>query len=507
MYYSSGCNCGCDYDCGCNTVPSTCCTTCSPITTTTTEPCVGEPCDELYNDECVIYNGPDLTCYGIKNGYTLTDIIEVIAAHLPSCAPVEICFTIATESVGDGESSCVTQPSAALWNGRVYYQPLAGDDCSTPLGYVYWSGTRWEYANGLGGGNEFYAYLPIPSEYPITSPAGPWIVVNPKVTMVSSTGGACPTTTTTTTSFPCPCTCITFNNTGKEPVVITWLSCADLTFNSYTLSGLSTYQVCGTNPTVASETVTINEGDSCIPSQGDCICNIPTTTTSTTSTTTTTTIPPCKCFSIIYSGIESAPVKAYSYRTCSTGTLVGGSIVVNTSVNICAREGSVTASGLSLFDNGLCTDGCTTTTTTIAPTTAAPSTTTTTIPPSTSTTTSTTSTTTTTTTLPPACNCVTFTNISGVSQSISYRNCNGVIIPTTILPNSTALYCGSNGVAVNPASVLISTGAPCVGGLCPTTTTTSTTTTTTTTAPGGTFELCFNALSCSFACNCPIALN
>ena len=54
MYYSSGCNCGCDYDCGCNTVPSTCCTTCSPIITTTTIPCIGEPCDELYNCECEV---------------------------------------------------------------------------------------------------------------------------------------------------------------------------------------------------------------------------------------------------------------------------------------------------------------------------------------------------------------------------------------------------------------------------------------------------------------------
>lgn len=475
MYYSSGCNCGCDYDCGCNTVPSTCCTTCSPIITTTTIPCIGEPCDELYNCECVTYSGPDLTCYGIINGTSLCDIIEIIATHLPNCVSTDICFTISENSLPS--TSCVTQPSLLLWNGKVYYQPKIGN-CSTTLGYVYWTGSQWEYANGLGGGTQIYAYLPIPSEYPITSPSGPWINFGTTVIMESSTEGVCPVITTTTTSYPCPCSCITFNNVGADPVVVTWLSCGTLIFNSYTVPGLSTHQVCGTNSTGASQKLLITIGDSCVPSQGDCVCNVPTTTTTSAPTTTTTTIAPCKCYTIIYPTSILSPVKSFSYRTC-TGILVGGSIVVNTSVNICAQEGSVTASGLLLFDNGLCTNGCTSTTTTIAPTTIAPSTSTTTS----TTTTTTVAPTTTTTILPIVCNCILFSNISDVSQSISYRNCSGVIVSTSIPANNQVQYCGSNAAASNPASVIIITGGACIDGACLSPLTTSTTTTTTTIAP------------------------
>jgi len=393
MYYSSGCNCGCNYDCGCNTVPSTCCTT-SSTTTTTTIPCIGEHCDEIYNCECVVYNGPDLTCYGILNGTGLCDILEIIISHLPGCAPVDICFTIAVELLGG--SSCLTQPSVALWNGKVYYQPLVGDDCSTTLGYVYWSGTRWEFANGLGGGTELYAYLPIPSEYPITSPAGPWVVVLPKAEIVSSTGGPCPTTTTTTAA-PCPCDCITFVNPTDSAYAITWLDCNIQEIVIYNLEANTTHVVCGTNPFVTNASVTFTIGDPCVLKNGKCICYIPKPIT-TTSTTTTTTIAPCKCYSLIYTpSSEFPPIAGYSYTDCN-GLIVGGSLAPFNSVNLCARENSVVAFGTAVFDNGPCTSNCTSTTTTSTTIIPASTTTTSTMAPTTTSTSTTLEPTTTTTT-------------------------------------------------------------------------------------------------------------
>jgi len=48
-------------------------------------PCIGEKCDELYNCDCIIYNGPDLLCYGIYHGDNLCRILEIAASNLPSC--------------------------------------------------------------------------------------------------------------------------------------------------------------------------------------------------------------------------------------------------------------------------------------------------------------------------------------------------------------------------------------------------------------------------------------
>lgn len=82
------CNCGCNSGCGCD--PNPChkpCTTTS-TTSTTTIPCIGEQCDELYDCECVRYIGEDLLCYGIKNGTTLCEIIQIINDEICKLGPV-----------------------------------------------------------------------------------------------------------------------------------------------------------------------------------------------------------------------------------------------------------------------------------------------------------------------------------------------------------------------------------------------------------------------------------
>ena len=86
------CNCGCycgSCNCGGIDCYSSPCSNCTPIcnttTTTTTINPNCEPCDEFYDCECVIYNGPNLKCYGVSTGDTLCEILEVIIENLPEC--------------------------------------------------------------------------------------------------------------------------------------------------------------------------------------------------------------------------------------------------------------------------------------------------------------------------------------------------------------------------------------------------------------------------------------
>lgn len=113
------CNCGCYcgycggidcyskpcYSCGCNTTTST-------TTTTTINPDC-EPCDEFYDCECVIYNGDNIECYGLKTGDNLCDILQTIIENLPECKttlpPFDCDFTaIATTSTSTTTSTTST---------------------------------------------------------------------------------------------------------------------------------------------------------------------------------------------------------------------------------------------------------------------------------------------------------------------------------------------------------------------------------------------------------------
>ena len=86
VFYSCGCAGNCSDDpCDCQSQP---CPQCAAVVTTTMPPCIGEKCDELYDCKCIIYNGPDLACYGIYNGDNLCKVLEVAAYGIaPGCAP------------------------------------------------------------------------------------------------------------------------------------------------------------------------------------------------------------------------------------------------------------------------------------------------------------------------------------------------------------------------------------------------------------------------------------
>lgn len=202
-----------------------------------------------------------------------------------------------------------------------------------------------------------------------------------------------------------------------------------------------------------------------IYNQLDVCCTTTTSTsssTSTSTTTSTTTIHPCESFSLTNTGVTQVPI---IITNCNTQQQEA--IILNPGdTNICVvTDSPLTVPGtVIVIPNGPCLPPTTTTTSSSST--------------STTSTSSTSSTTTTTTTAIP-CECLTFENTdsSAVDHIISYNDCNGELVETTISANQTSQYCGCCGSA-DSALVFITIGADCIGGLCPgisTTTTTSTT--------------------------------
>jgi len=332
MHYSSNCGCGCNYDCGCNTVPSSCCSTTNNITTTTTTPCIGEPCDELYNADCILYKGPNISCYGLKTNDSLSDIINIIASNLTDCIDRNICFTINYDG-GDITESCLSIASSELWNGKPYYK-IQINNCTNLIGYVYWNSVSniWQFSDQLGSINTVYAILELPFSLPINPSS--WIIVNSTYIILSSLSGACaPITTTsttttttispttsTTTTLPCKCLSL-YYDAGMSPSVssFTYKDCNTNNTSSGSIAPNTTKNIC-TKGLINYDTNNVSVTD-----LGLCSSNCtstttttrapfpnPTTTSSTTSTTsttststttsTTTTVAPvdCNCYKGIF---------------------------------------------------------------------------------------------------------------------------------------------------------------------------------------------------------------
>jgi hypothetical protein len=173
-----------------------------------------------------------------------------------------------------------------------------------------------------------------------------------------------------------------------------------------------------------------------------------------TTTTTTTANAPCESFLLTNTGVTPL---AIIVTDCITG-LEEAIVLLPGDTEICIESDSpLTVPGTVIATP---TGPCNTTTTT----------------------TSSSSTTTTTTTIFIPCECLTFTNTSDsiLDYNISYNNCIGDLVETTISANEIIKVCGCCGFADNPL-VTISIGVNCIEGFCPTTTTTSSTSSTTTT--------------------------
>lgn len=87
MSCQCNCSCGCSSSCGCyETVCPSCvpkCTTSTTTTTTLNPNC--EPCEEIYDCECIEYHGTNFECYGLKDGDSLCTILENVIQNLPDC--------------------------------------------------------------------------------------------------------------------------------------------------------------------------------------------------------------------------------------------------------------------------------------------------------------------------------------------------------------------------------------------------------------------------------------
>ena len=92
------------YSCGCY---QSICPQCTPThrTTTTTTTTINpdcELCDQFYDCECIIYNGPNVECYGLTKGDNLCEILETIIQNLPQCKttlPPPACSFTATVTI------------------------------------------------------------------------------------------------------------------------------------------------------------------------------------------------------------------------------------------------------------------------------------------------------------------------------------------------------------------------------------------------------------------------
>ena len=102
----------CSCECGCASTTST--------STTTTTTCAGQPCDVVMDPNCIIYNGPDIPCYGIQTGDTAADILQIIINNFACITTTTAArsFTLAsTEFTTFGYIGGVTPNGTLGWTG------------------------------------------------------------------------------------------------------------------------------------------------------------------------------------------------------------------------------------------------------------------------------------------------------------------------------------------------------------------------------------------------------
>jgi hypothetical protein len=149
-----------------------------------------------YNENPSFYPLSDITY-----PWQVADNIQIgmVSSTLGECPTNEMCFSLQTEVVAPatGWWSC-SIVNTGWFGGKPKYEILA-DDCTTPIGFVWWNPfageSGWYFTDVLGDyTGEYYAYNQNPSLYPSSDITYSWEIFDNFVGMFS-TLGECPPTT------------------------------------------------------------------------------------------------------------------------------------------------------------------------------------------------------------------------------------------------------------------------------------------------------------------------
>ena len=129
----------------------------------------------------------------------VSSVFVMVSSTLGDCPTNEMCFSLQTEVVAPatGWWSC-SIVNTGWFGGKPKYEILE-NDCTTPIGFVWWNATAgesgWYFTDVLGvtTGN-FYAYNENPNFYPLSDITYSWVILDGFQGMFS-TLGECPPTT------------------------------------------------------------------------------------------------------------------------------------------------------------------------------------------------------------------------------------------------------------------------------------------------------------------------
>lgn len=359
--------------CGCNnsyySLP--CCCPQAPAgttTTTTTTLCPDAiPCEEAYKSDCIIYNGPDLACYGIKTGDSVTNIINIIIAQLDPCTTTTTSTTTACVRPSALNTYVLNTSinnvsfNASLDAACIAYNQYAANPSGTNLSGITGQGSSLSYGSVIYNGLGTDCTLVPNGYYIIAGQAGVVTMINGVLTTLTT----CPTTTTTSTSStttsttanpfgPYACECISYtavNNSGFD-VTIPFNDCitGQPDLDGITILGLPlgetvTFCAClDSIPEITGVTITPN-GACAIPTT----TSTTTSTTSTSTTTSTTTVEPTTSTTTT-STTTADPSITTTTSTTTTTTTTAGPTTTSTSTTSTTINPNVTVINISNRD-------------------------------------------------------------------------------------------------------------------------------------------------------------
>lgn len=359
---------------------------CPSFIPTPAEQCPGgEPCDEQVSTDCVIYTGPDLPCYGVTSGMTITEVLDILYhAIYPHCNTTTTTSTSTTTTLNPCAicTGYAATPTIACLIGlkiEFLYIATIGDLNKIPYTYVHPCPSSIGLHNCNRSLHEVYM-------------AGHYI----GDALMNNDDGNCGSIT----EFGTPI-CKDFQNT-PAPIVFqqNWTGTEHSRYNAIVIDTEEAVEIAAANGGSSNITFTLNHavskyGVTCDGSQsphdhevwvritkpnGTVIYNACqkdgsftvdicgpaiTTTTTSTSTTTTTTINPCpSCRTYSVQNTTLNPLYV-GYLACGNAVATSTLVPASNTISFCACTGSVSApSGLTVSDLGACT-----TTTTLPPTT------------------------------------------------------------------------------------------------------------------------------------------